>query len=187
MFSRLIWGIWRAEKKKSCCTYLHGVRKVWNYPPSWGTAFKIRILCGCAAVFPQKKNWHPRKKAAIFHFPEQHRRSSHLLTEGASVTYYSRCVCILSPRRSDAPSRRKRNKTAYNNPCARISGCLALSLLLVSVVISQSQVWVPFFLNPPRTDWGWGDRSQTPPPSFLPPLCCSEKNTEPCAAFNAAS
>lgn len=50
--------------------------------------------------------------------------------------------------------------------------------MLPWLVISASQLFVLFFLNPPRTDWGWGDRSQIPP--RLPPLDCRGKHGAVC-------
>lgn len=53
--------------------------------------------------------------------------------------------------------------------------------MLPWLVISASQVFVLFFLNPPRTDWGWGDRSQIPP--RLPPLDCRGKHGALCCVY----
>lgn len=186
-----------------------------SLPPGWFTggggvaAFKIRLLCGWAVVFPQRKHFlrifDGRKKKKITVISQVvRRRSSHLLTERASMkhSFYFPCRLYSSPllllllqmRRSEPESlQREENKTPRNNPCAT-PPCADLQMcisLLVLLVISASQVFAPpsfSFPNPPRTDWGWGDRSQIPP-LFFPslPSYCREKNTEPCAAFTAAS
>lgn len=120
---------------------------------------------------------HPQEKqTAVFHFFEQQER--HLLTQGASIKYSAiihRALVFLSLLRSDAPKpepppRWKKNKISYNNPCATppradLQTCISL---FVSVVISASQVWIPFFLNPPPMGLGVGRQESNTPLSPSP-------------------
>lgn len=166
-----------------------------SLPPGWFTggggvaAFKIRLLCGWAVVFPQRKHFlrifDGRKKKKITVISQVvRRRSSHLLTERASMkhSFYFPCRLYSSPllllllqmRRSEPESlQREENKTPRNNPCAT-PPCADLQMcisLLVPLVISASQVFAP----PPSPSQihlvptGGGETGVKYPPSFFPP------------------
>lgn len=169
-----------------------------SLPPGWFTggggvaAFKIRLLCGWAVVFPQRKHFlrifDGRKKKKITVISQVvRRRSSHLLTERASMkhSFYFPCRLYSSPllllllqmRRSEPESlQREENKTPRNNPCAT-PPCADLQMcisLLVLLVISASQVFAPPpLLLPKSTSYRLGvgrQESNTPPLFSLPPL-----------------
>ncbi|CAB1433279.1 unnamed protein product [Pleuronectes platessa] len=116
--------------------------------------------------------------------------------EGASVERSSVippgvCIPSLPPiTRSEPESPQRKEKWGKNlriirarHRRARIRGCVPLHR--VSVVISATQV-LDFFLPPNPTSHRLGvgrQESDTPPPS----LPYTAENTEPCAAFTAAS
>lgn len=85
-------------------------------------------------------------------------------------------VCLCSPVFSPDQSLRGRISSVwekFNNPCAK-ARCADLQMSPQSLYwcFSLSPRTRFGFLssqNPPHTDWGWGDRSQIPPP-VLPPL-----------------
>ena len=169
-----------------------------SLPPGWFTggggvaAFKIRLLCGWAVVFPQRKHFlrifdgRGKKKITVISQVVR-RRSSHLLTERASMkhSFYFPCRLYSSPllllllllllqmRRSEPESpQREENKTPRNNPCAT-PPCADLQMcisLLVPLVISASQVFVPP-TSPSQihlVPTGGGETGVKYPPSFFP-------------------
>lgn len=129
-----------------------------------------------------ERSYSLRKKTAVSH-PWRYKKNRYiplsstaeqsLVNRGSGykmLTFFPVCLYSLFPShqtlRAESPQWKK-NEIAYNNPCA--TPPRRDLWMLASPVISASQVLVPFFLNPPRTHWGWGDRSQIPAPTPLPP------------------
>lgn len=134
----------------------------------------VFFVGGCCIPSEKIVDSHPQrqKDPVISHFIQ--RRSSHLLTGGASRKYsfYSPSVRIPFSAHETLQTLLPKEKIQHLR-IIRARHRHAEISMQVSLVISASQILVPFFLNPPRTGWGWGDRSQIPP--FFPPLDCGEK------------
>lgn len=143
-----------------------------THPPvvSRGDPFlkSVFFVGGCCIPSEKIVDSHPQrqKDPVISHFIQ--RRSSHLLTGGASRKYsfYSPSVRIPFSAHETLQTLLRKEKKIQHPRIIRARHRHAGISMLVSLVISASQVWVPFFPNPPRTGWGWGDRSQIPPLSL---------------------